>query len=229
MDKRYKLPIYIALAHIPLFFITTKVYEKPKKRKIAIKTIQLQETKRQTFSDKIIAASKTPPKKAPAVTKPKPKKKIAKKQVVKKKPKKKDVKKTTKKKKKPIKKPARKITKKTALKKSTKAKTLSPPKSKKVSAVIKNGKKDAGKIKNDYTNYVQQISAVFTDFLVLPEKGRVSLAITIVENRVIKIVPISFESKKNLQYLQENLPKLSLPNGNTKEMITFNLVFSDEK
>ena len=174
----------------------------PKKTPIVIKTLLLQETKLQSYSSKVKQASKLSPPK----TITKKKKTVAKKKIVKKVP--------------------RKIVKKKkiAVKKNPKKQTTKPLIASKKTSVkkqqatnkLQSGKKDAGKIKNDYNLYISRISEVFTNFLVLPEPGSVLLAITIKGDKVQKIVTISSESSKNLRYLQENLPKLSLPVGLTK-------------
>lgn len=218
MKDSIKLPLFIALCHIPIFFIQIHHVAKKKEphKKIQINTINLiQEKPVHTYKKETLAASAkplpTPPKKEPAVKKQppkKPKKTISKTKIQKK------LNKT-------LAKP--KVACKTANKKqATKPQTQSVAK--------KGTKKSAEKIENEYNQYLSKVFELLSDELTLPEKGKVKLEITVrPSGSVAKIVSVLSESDENLSYLQENIKGMRFPPYTKKEDRTFTIVFSDEK
>lgn len=224
MNKRYFLPTFIALCHIPIFllrFPEKKPVQKVQK-KIAINTIHLlHEVPAKTMDTAISYAKPKMKKSAP----PSKKKRVQKKA----KPKKLARKKNTKKK---IQKALKKslAQKKPHSKSKQNTKTFKAGKKKSLVGKKKNTKKDAGKGQREYNQYLQTVVQTLKDSLTLPEAGKVKLAITVSETgKIIKIVSLFSESASNLTYLKEYLPALSLPKYAKKENRTFTIVFCDEK
>jgi hypothetical protein len=223
MNNSIKLPLIVALCHLPILFIHINSKPKPqeKKKKIVINTIKILDEK------PLIAyniESSRPPAAKPKRTsnpKPKPKKKpkVVTKKIAKKAPKKTPKKKISKK----------KIQK--ALNKSlAKSKVVSKKGVKKAAPSKKVTKKDAGKDQSEYNLFLSDVFNLLAESLELPEKGKVKLSITVRSNgSVAKLVSISSESDENLDYLLSNLKSLSFPTYTKKEDRTFTIVFSDEK
>lgn len=237
MINRAYLPLFIAICHIPIFFLQFEEKKAPKlpKKKIAIHTIHLLEEPRKKMLCSTIqkpihtaapAVKKNPPKKV-APKKAPPKKAIVKKAPLKKPtPKKRVVKKPA-----AIKKAAPILSKKNIQKKLTQTLSSKKPHAPQKGPLIKKTtKNDAGKGKSEYNQYLQAVAQVLSDTLTLPEQGKVKLSITIrPSGKVSKIVSLSSESAYNLAYLEEHLAKIILPKYSKKEDRTFTIVFSDEK
>jgi hypothetical protein len=152
---------------------------------------------------------------------------------------KKPVKKVVKKKKKIITKeaPPKKKNKKAILSKKKIQKRLSKSLASKKPRALKRGapikkttKNDAGKEQSEYNKYLQEVAAILSNTLTLPEAGKVKLSITIRPGGTVsKITSLTSESACNLAYLEEHLAKILLPKYSKKEDRTFTIVFSDEK
>ena len=219
MNRNISLPLFIALCHIPIFFLHfSEIHKKPlPKKKIIVHTIHLLEepVKTPTYTKKSASKQvvKAPPKKkAPTNKVPKRKKVIAKKAP-------------------PKKKPVKKLSKKKIQNKLNKSLASAKPHYVgKKSPAKKNTKNDAGKEKSEYNKYLQTVAGILRDALTLPEKGKVKLTITTSPlGKISKIVTQSSESACNLSYLEENLAKLTLPKYKKKEDRIFTIVFCDEK
>lgn len=203
MKQSFYLPIFIALLHFPILFLTigdTVIKEAPKK-KIVVKTIHLLEEPVYKPSEQKFVAVKQTPQPIKAAVKP------------------------------PIASPKLKISKKNLQKKLQQsiAKSKSTPKAKedKSKKLVKN---DAGNVQREYNEYLQQIFEILSDSLTLPEQGKVKLVITVGgDGKVIKIETLSSESSSNLSYLQQNVCNLKFPKYTKKEDRTFTIVFTDEK
>lgn len=77
--------------------------------------------------------------------------------------------------------------------------------------------------------YFNKVAKVFQECLTLPEKGLIKLTISVQANgKIVNIKPISYESEKNLHYLQTVLPSLELPNPEGAQEIEFNIIFCDD-
>ncbi|MCH9617744.1 MAG: hypothetical protein SP4CHLAM5_06890 [Chlamydiia bacterium] len=210
MNNKAILPLFIAICHIPIFLLQFENRKAPilPKKKITINTIHLLEE----HPKQIVTARMPAPKKTVKKVARKKKKIIAKKA-------------PAKKKKKPIlskKKIQKKLSKSLASKKPRALKRLTP--------IKKTTKNDAGKEQSEYNKYLQEVAAILSDTLTLPETGKVKLSITIRPGGTVsKITSLSSESACNLAYLEEHLAKILLPKYSKKEDRTFTIVFSDEK
>lgn len=79
------------------------------------------------------------------------------------------------------------------------------------------------------TAYFNKVAKVFQECLTLPEKGLIKLTISVQANgKIVNIKPISYESEKNLHYLQTVLPSLELPSPEGAQEIEFNIIFCDD-
>lgn len=79
------------------------------------------------------------------------------------------------------------------------------------------------------SSYFNQVSLIFQESLTLPEKGAIKLTISVQANgKIVNIKPISYESEKNLHYLQTVLPSLELPNPEGGQEIEFSIIFCDD-
>jgi hypothetical protein len=208
MKSSFVLPIFICLCHLSLFFIKVgQVHPKLIKKKISIHTIHLIDEpslpiQKETLSQSLFKETKE---------KIDPQKQIPKK-IAQLKPK-----------------PVKKVEKKTlqnAINKSL-SKNSTPLKK---SPVKKTAKNDAVKSSNEYNQYLLEVSEILSASLILPEAGKVKLAITVdSKGKVVKIVSLFSVSADNLSYLENNLVKLTFPKYKTNEERTFNITFSDEK
>lgn len=79
------------------------------------------------------------------------------------------------------------------------------------------------------SNYLETAFIIFRNTLVLPEKGPVKLTLTInPHGKIEKIVKESSDSQKNLDYLLELLPHLTLPPLEKNQETTFTVLFTNE-
>jgi hypothetical protein len=78
-------------------------------------------------------------------------------------------------------------------------------------------------------DYIEKASIIFKEELFLPEKGLVKLTITVLTNgKIDKIEIETFESKKNLRYLMEVLPTLTMPTYEKGFDATFTVLFCSD-
>ncbi|MBM3192640.1 MAG: hypothetical protein FJZ59_00205 [Chlamydiae bacterium] len=83
--------------------------------------------------------------------------------------------------------------------------------------------------KESFPSYMEATFDIFRSLLVLPEKGRVKLTLTVTaDGKIDKITKESSESQKNLDYLLDLLPHLTLPPLEKNQETTFTVLFTNE-